>query len=534
MEPIMAKTAKPCSGTNQNQTGTCECADILADAPIGFFIAMPDGKLTSVNPFMARMFGHKTPVEMLSAATNIFSRIADSDAGKELKRLSETCKAIPDLEYLMMRQDGSHFWALIKTKWITGSNGNVVRMHGFITDISEHKKTAEKLREKETWLQQIIQASPIPAFVIDQDHKITHWNKALEIISGLMAESMIGSTDHWKAFYTQERPCLADLLVDQALDDIPKWYPEKKVRQGLIDGVYEGTDFFPELGSAGKWLHFTAIAIKNTRGEVIGAIEGLEDITEIKQTEKEHEKLQNQLLLTQKMDSVGILAGGVAHEFNNLFQILRGNIEILDMDKPEGHPDKERLRTIEKHIKIGSQLIRQLMLFSRREAPRREMVDLNQQVRETLSFLAKTILKRSKVELRLSADIWLIHSDPHQIEQVLFNLCTNAADAMPEGGKITVETRNVSMDAKTGKGLNLEPGRYVLMTVTDTGSGMDSETLKHMFEPFFTTRGVGKGTGLGLASVYGIVKAHQGIISCRSKPGEGTTFNIYWPASGNP
>jgi two-component system, cell cycle sensor histidine kinase and response regulator CckA len=219
----------------------------------------------------------------------------------------------------------------------------------------------------------------------------------------------------------------------------------------------------------------------------------------------------------------------VAHEFNNLFQILRGNIEILDMDKPEGHPDKPRLKTIEKHIKIGSQLIRQLMLFSRREPPRRQLVDLNHQVRETVSFLEKTLLKRSKIELRLT-NIWQIYSDPHQVEQVLFNLCTNAAEAMPQGGKVTIDTRNVTLSAGNMKGLNLEPGRYVLMTVTDTGSGMDNETLKHIFEPFFTTRGVGKGTGLGLASVYGIIEAHGGLITCHSELGKGTTFYIYWPA----
>ncbi|SMP39228.1 PAS domain S-box-containing protein [Desulfonatronum zhilinae] len=255
------------------------------------------------------------------------------------------------------------------------------------------------------------------------------------------------------------------------------------------------------------------------------------DISERKAAEKEREELQAQLLQAHRMESVGILAGGVAHEFNNLLHAISGNMELLLRDKPADHPDAHRLRAMSKSLDRAGQLVRQLLLFSRKAESRRMRVDLNQEVECLVRMLEQTISQNIVLDLRLYPLVWPLFADPVQIEQVLLNLAKNAADAMPEGGRLTIETRNVLLDddfvrAHPGS----TSGRHVLLSVTDTGCGMDEKTCEHIFEPFFTTKEVGKGTGLGLATAYGIVMAHGGYIHCASKPDQGATFRIYLPA----
>ncbi len=255
------------------------------------------------------------------------------------------------------------------------------------------------------------------------------------------------------------------------------------------------------------------------------------DISERKQAEREREKLQAQLLQAQKMESIGILAGGVAHDFNNLLQAMGAQIELLLRQKPSDHPDSRRLKSIEKAVERAALLVRQLLLFSRRTEPRKQTVDLNREAQEAARILERTIPRMISIELNLDPSAWPVNADPVQIEQVLLNLGVNAADAMPEGGRLRIETGNALPDSSMGEPIaGAEAGPYVRMTVADTGCGMEPETLAHVFDPFFTTKEIGRGTGLGLASVYGIVKGHGGHIVCSSQRGRGTVFKIYWPA----
>lgn len=241
-------------------------------------------------------------------------------------------------------------------------------------------------------------------------------------------------------------------------------------------------------------------------------------------------QIQAQLLQAQKMESIGILAGGVAHDFNNLLQAVGGNVEFLLKDRPEGDPDALRLRSIGKAVDRAAQLVRQLLVFGRKAGSRRILVDLNQEVQETLRILERTVPKMIKLEQQLDPDARMICADPIQIEQILLNLTSNAVDAMPDGGTLAMETRSVNVDeqfARNHPGAALGP--HLLLTVSDTGCGMDKEVREHLFDPFFTTKEVGKGTGLGLATVYGIVKSHGGHIQCHSEPGTGTVFKILFP-----
>jgi len=242
-------------------------------------------------------------------------------------------------------------------------------------------------------------------------------------------------------------------------------------------------------------------------------------------------RLQRQLLQAQKMEAVGTLAGGVAHDFNNLLTVIQGYSELLLLDANGGSPEQADLQKISDAARRGSELVRNLLAISRKADIQPRLMNLNHEVERVRQLLGRTIPKMIEIELHLSTDLATINADTGQMMQVLMNLAVNARDAMPEGGKLTFATSNVYLDADNCEMLSgAKPGKYVLLVISDTGEGMDEETLGHLFEPFYTTKEVGKGTGLGLATVYGIVQQHGGHITCRSEPDQGTTFNIYLPA----
>jgi len=249
----------------------------------------------------------------------------------------------------------------------------------------------------------------------------------------------------------------------------------------------------------------------------------LRDVTAAKLTEK-------QLIHAQKMEAVGTLAGGIAHDFNNLLQAIQGYTQLLLLHKPKKDPEIGKLRKIEKAANSAGELTRQLLTFSSKIESRLRPLDLNVEVKKVQKLLKRTIPKMIDIELCLDDNLKIIDADPVQIEQVLMNLAVNARDSMPEDGKLIINTANVSLfEEDTRSHPEAKPGDYVLLTVSDTGHGMDKETLEHIFEPFFTTKGTGKGTGLGLSMVYGLVKNHNGHIECYSEPGNGTTFKLYFP-----
>ncbi len=245
----------------------------------------------------------------------------------------------------------------------------------------------------------------------------------------------------------------------------------------------------------------------------------------------EKKKLETQLLQAQKMEAIGILAGGIAHDFNNTLQAMFGCAEILLMDKDKDHPDYSKLETIEKSIQRASDLTKRLLIFGRKMETKFEPVDINNEVVQVSEILNRTIPKMIEIKIHLNKDIKMINADPGQLEQILMNLGINARDAMPEGGTLEFSTEQVVIKKDF---CNLhpgsKPGEYIRLTIADNGMGMDKHTLKHIYEPFFSTKKKGEGTGLGLAMVYGIVKSHGGYITCSSKPGKGTAFEIYFPA----
>jgi two-component system, cell cycle sensor histidine kinase and response regulator CckA len=366
-------------------------------------------------------------------------------------------------------------------------------------------KRAEEAQHR---LAAAVEQSADSIIITDQDRRIQYVNPAFEQISGYTREEAIGRTtgllksaEHDKAFYSK--------LVTTIKRGDP-W------KGRIVSRRKDGGLFHEDV---------TISPVFDPTGQIINYVDVGHDVTQQVQ-------LERQLLQAQKMEAVGTLAGGVAHDFNNLLAVILGFSELLLSERDEGDPEYADLQKIFVSAKNGAQLVQQLLTFSRRVEPRPARVNLNSRIMQVQKLLRRTIPRMIDIQLDLSDDLAETDADPTQMDQVLMNLAVNARDAMPDGGRLTIGTTNVSLDQEYCElHVGATPGEYVLLTMSDTGHGIDEATLEHIFEPFFTTKGIGRGTGLGLAMVYGIVNEHKGHITCQSEVGGGTAFKVYLPAA---
>ncbi|MBI5556924.1 MAG: response regulator [Deltaproteobacteria bacterium] len=281
-----------------------------------------------------------------------------------------------------------------------------------------------------------------------------------------------------------------------------------------------------------RWVSHVCAEIHDDSGQILGIRGSLADITDLKQAAVEQEKLKSQLAQAQKMESIGILAGGVAHDFNNILSIIMGYSDLLLLELAENPQARERVQIINEAGQRAAALTRQLLAFSRKQVIHLTPCSLNLLIRNLIKMLGRMIGEDISLEVRNTARDDTVHVDPGQMEQVLLNLVVNARDAMPNGGSLLIETDNRELDAKyAGTHEGVAPGRYVVLSVSDTGQGMSREIQARIFDPFFTTKERGKGTGLGLAMVYGIIKQLGGHIFVYSEQGQGTTFKIFLPVA---
>src|SRR5579872_920610 len=286
-----------------------------------------------------------------------------------------------------------------------------------------------------------------------------------------------------------------------------------------------------------QWKHKDGrIIIVRLSGRVARRVPGYPDEIEIIAEDiTERRALQKQIGVLQKLDAIGRLAGGVAHDFNNVIGVIQGWTEVLLEEAPENSSQRRALEKILDHGRLACDLTRQLLAFARSQPIEPRVIDINHTVSGVLSLLERTIGKSITIKTTLEPRLHTTLADPTQVQQVLMNLCLNARDAMPHGVSVFITTENVPIDqASLGSDFDAVPGDYVLLKVSDSGTGMDISTLERIFEPFFTTKEVGKGTGLGLATVFGVVKQHNGFIRVESELGRGTTFRVYWPAVKGP
>ena len=370
-----------------------------------------------------------------------------------------------------------------------------------------NSRAMDSLEESETRTRLLIESSPIGIRVV-QDGKYRYANPAFLQMFGYETEDEVVGLSVEELYAPESRDLIQKRQADRAAGvKSPMHYEAVAVTKN-------GKPFQVEIWSS-------EIIFQGKRS----ALAFVNDISESK-------KLRAQLLQAQKMEAIGTLAGGIAHDFNNILQVVCGFSEIILMGKEKGDPEYEDLAKVLSAGKKGADLVQRLLTFSRKTDINPRPLNLNQQIQRVESILQRTIPKNIKIDLNLADGLSAINADPNQVEQILMNLAINARDAMPEGGRLIFETSNVTLDeGYCSMHLGSKPGDYVLLTVSDTGEGMDKNTLEHIFEPFFSTKPAGKGTGLGLAMVYGIVKQHDGYVTCYSEPGVGTTFKLYLPVT---
>jgi signal transduction histidine kinase/ActR/RegA family two-component response regulator len=367
---------------------------------------------------------------------------------------------------------------------------------------------------------EVLDGSAVGLIILNVDAQVVWANRALERYFGLARGALIGK-DYRQVI---ERQCKGVLEDSRRLAHRFAAPPAA----GNAGEPFE-VHVLPGGPRRERWLEHRSQAIR-TGVFAGGRIEHFTDISDRKKMEAAGRQLNAQLQQAQKMEAIGILAGGVAHDFNNLLQAISGYTQLLLMNKPADHPDVEMLNAIEKASGRAGSLTQQLLAFSRRVESRLQPTNLNTLIRLVKKILDRTLPKMIHIRLALAENLSEIAADDVQIEQVLMNLALNARQAMPDGGQLTFATRNVFIDqAGCAVHPDLTTGEYVHLSVTDTGSGMDDKIRQHIFEPFYSTRGVGEGSGLGLSMVYGIVKNHGGSIECTSNEGCGTEFNMYFP-----
>jgi len=369
----------------------------------------------------------------------------------------------------------------------------------------EKRYAEERLRESEKRFRTIFESAQDAIFLKDNSLKYTLVNPGMEKLFKIKAEDFIGRADEdifGQSEGAQTEKTEVRVLKGEILN-------EEEIR--FVEGKQ-------------KMFHSIRVPMSSNSGKITGLCGFARDITETKQ-------LEAQLLQAQKMEAIGTLAGGISHDFNNLLQGILGYSQILLLDKSNGDPDFIKIREIERAARRATELTGQLLAFSRKVDLNPRPVNLNQEIRQVEKLLKRTIPKMIDIELQLDEPLQTVNADPGQLEQVILNIGVNARDAMPEGGRLIIQTKDVFLDNNYCR-LNPEAnqGPHVLLSIIDTGHGMNQETLEHIFEPFYTTKETGKGTGLGLAMAYGIIKNHEGHITCKSNPGEGTQFNVYLPA----
>ncbi len=403
-------------------------------------------------------------------------------------------------EYRFLRKDGSYAYVIDRGHVIRDTSGKAARMIGGVTDLTERREAERRLAEQADLLDKARDA----IIVRDLGHRISFWNQGAVRLYGWTKAEAVGRSAR-NLLYMDPAP-FDEAMVKVLADG--EWIGE--LAQTRKDGT--------AVSIEGRW---TLVRDKEGRPKSILAINT--DISERK-------KLEQQFLRAQRLESVGTLAGGIAHDLNNLLAPILMGVELLRQFEPSPR-SKPIIDTLERSARRGAGLVRQVLSFSRGVEGARVMLRLERIVEEVQAIVENTFPKDICFERRLAPDLWPLVGDATQLNQVLLNLCVNARDAMPEGGSLTIAAANADVD-DTNAGLHpgVSPGRYVLLQVIDTGTGIPPEVIDRIFEPFFTTKEIGKGTGLGLATVLGIVRSHGGGVNVTSEIGAGSTFHIHLPA----
>ncbi|MDQ7782911.1 MAG: PAS domain S-box protein [Desulfomonilaceae bacterium] len=477
---------------------------IVELAPLGILYLDSAGTILYANKASDRILGvpddepspavGKNLCELLESRnlTHVVDHVRALLAGRPIEDLEFTCRFLTDKEISLAVSGAPRY----------GSDGTVVGAVLMYTDISGRKREEEARLRLVTAIEQAAET----VVITDDEARILYVNPAFELITGYGKEEVLGRNPRLLKSGKQDETFYKHMWDVLHRGHVWSGRLINKKKDGTV--YEEDATISPVTDKSGKVINYVAVK-RDVTAEVM---------------------LRKQVQQGQKMESIGTLAGGIAHDFNNLLTIVQGYSELLLLSMPKDSPGHYEAEAIHQAAVRGTELVRRILTFSRRTEIHPRPVNLNNEVKQTERLLYSTIPKMIKMEVNLADDLKSINADPGQIEQILLNLAVNARDAMPNGGRLIIETRNEHLDEEYCRThFDGRPGEYAMLLVSDTGHGMTGDVMEHIFEPFFTTKKVGEGTGLGLAMVYGIVKGHGGHVVCYSEPNVGTTFRIFFP-----
>lgn len=416
-------------------------------------------------------------------------------------------------------ENGRYF---LLTAWpLFDKDGEVYAFAHSVKDITEQKKAEEELKKSEEKYRLITENMGNSISVLNMDLEYMYVAPNIEKIFGIPVDEYI-------------KRGLRETLTPESFAHVMKLFEEEMALEmtGTADPDRSRVVELEEYCGDGStiWVENVSSFIRDKNGAPVSILTVSRDITDRKKAEEEKEKLQNQLIQAQKMESVGRLAGGVAHDFNNMLSVILGRAELALAKIDDSFPTFYELTEIINAAERSAELTGQLLAFARKQVVAPKIISLNETIEKMFGMLKRLIGEDTELQWHPSEELWQIKIDPSQVDQILANLCVNAKDAIKTNGVINIETKNVVMSSLNLDNLpGMVPGEFVLLTVTDNGTGMAPEIMKNIFEPFFTTKEVGRGTGLGLATIYGIVKQNQGFIYAESEPGEGSVFKLFFP-----
>jgi PAS domain S-box-containing protein len=487
---------------------------LLVESVTDYAIYMLDrnGVVMNWNAGAERIKGYKAD-EIVGHNFSCFYTQEDRAAGLPRKTLEiAEREGRYEGEHVRVRKDGTRFWASIVVDAIRNEKGQLIGFAKITRDISERRAAEEALRESERQFRLLIEGvTDYAIFMIDPNGIITRWNAGAQRIKGYAPHEIIGQ--HFSRFYTEE--------------DRAAGLPLRSLYAATQNGRSDSEGWRVRKDGSRFWASVVLDAIKDEDGKLIGFAKITRDVTERREAQEALQRAQEQLAHAQKMEALGQLTGGIAHDFNNLLMVVSGQATLMKKRITEPK-DIRSLEAIEYAVSLGARLTRQLLSFGQRQPLNPSTISLNERVLSFRELLASSVRGNIKLEINFAPEVWPIFADPTELELALVNLVVNARDAMPGGGSVSLSTANRNVGPRDL--LEIE-GEFVAISVRDTGTGISPENLSRVFEPFFTTKAQGKGTGLGLAQVYGFAKRSGGAVTVASRLGRGTTMTIYLPRS---
>jgi PAS domain S-box-containing protein len=493
---------------------------LLIDGVVDYaiYLISVEGRILSWNSGAKRLKGYEAD-EILGQPFATFFSPEDRARGIPERALATAAEnGRFESEGWRVRKDGTRFWAMGVIDAIYGEDGELIAFAKVTRDMTERRLAEQRLMESERRFQRLVQAVVDYAiFQLDPNGFITTWNTGAQRIKGYTAQEAIGK--HFSHFYTPE--------------DRDAGLPKRALESAAANGRYEAEGWRVRKDGRRFWASVVIDPIRDEEGGLVGFAKITRDITERMESQRALRETQERLAAAQKMEAIGQLSGGIAHDFNNLLMIVIGNLETAlrrARDMPGGGNVQRFISNAIRGAQRAAALTSRLLAFSRRQPLSPRPLDLNRFLNSAVDFLQRALGERIEVQVVGAAGLWKVEVDPNHLEVALINLAINARDAMPNGGKLTLEAGNVFVDEEyCRRNPGVSPGQFVLLCVSDTGAGMPPEVLQHAFEPFFTTKELGQGTGLGLSQVYGFVKQSGGHIKIYSEVDQGTTVKVYLP-----